>query len=429
MSVLWTLNVASQHLGQLSCGCACDDGNEKPLDIVIPQIGKPVYTPLGARRNARMPSQEQLPAPRQPLALEPVPEETPQPSKCRTAMKGSWDLEEPCTVRAKYSPTSTSGFKEQWRDASGWANLDTAGSSGSSDNSDTLYRRSITSEAAFRRWTMNGCTPLIKAASLRLSELKETHELRLAGLAEVRRCLGEVTAAEPALVEQMRIFSKEEHLLLGYLRHSDHDAKVAAEKITLAAKFFRDYPTPVDPGQKAEMVKAFEDMYTQAKFRSKDGSAVIYIKTLSIMLELFERFQILEVSAAMWEQFLVKFPCDENTQLCGVTFVEDFSSFSLLDVLRLKKNKANRECQRRAMDLWSRRAFPFSLSRCYILDAPWYFSILWIIFRAFMSKELLDKIVFMTRDDFGRSLIAANPFEISPEEALNFFGISLEASV
>jgi hypothetical protein len=263
-------------------------------------------------------------------------------------------------------------------------------------------------------------THLVEAAKVRLSNLKETEDIRLASLTNVRQRLNAAAMADPSLKKVENIFM-DDSLLLGVLRNSDYDDKCVCDKLLLVAQFFRDYPVPTDVQQKAEILEAMDRMFTKQKFRGTDGSAVIYIKDLSTMMDLMEKFPGPEVSSVMLERFLVELPRDENTQLCGVTFVEDLSKFSLLHMMQLKKDKDYLAVQKRQTELWNQHAFSFPFARCYILDAPWYFKGLWFIFKAFMSEEMKNKIIFTARDDFHKMLTNANPFDTSLEVVCEAF--------
>ena len=98
----------------------------------------------------------------------------------------------------------------------------------------------------------------------------------------------------------------------------------------------------------------------------------------------------------------------DDAQIHGITFVQDMAKYSMWQMRAgVQQNKEMSSKQRKAASM-SQDAMPIKYGAFFIVDAPWYFGIIWTIIRPFMKRKLRERVQFIKRRDLSK-LHAAVP--------------------
>ena len=87
---------------------------------------------------------------------------------------------------------------------------------------------------------------------------------------------------------------------------------------------------------------------------------------------------------------------DPNTQLCGLAMVYDMENYSIALLKSLMRRKDFLELQKKKAAAMN-DAYPFRFAEMYMVDAPWYFRVLWAIIRLFLKKKLRERIHMVSK--------------------------------
>jgi len=102
---------------------------------------------------------------------------------------------------------------------------------------------------------------------------------------------------------------------------------------------------------------------------------------------------------------------DEQTQICGFSALEDLSEYSISLVWRVTKNPELKKLNKISAQL--QNLLPLRWGNMFVIDVPWYFNIVWVIVKQFMSKKIASRLNFMKSSnmdviyekDFNRSFL------------------------
>ena len=216
--------------------------------------------------------------------------------------------------------------------------------------------------------------------------LLETEAIRTQGLADLRQAI--------AVAGHTPIRSDDQYYL-PFLRARKYRVKDALLVLQNFDSLWRRNSALID-GLCAARVQPWVDMGVTQTLPGKDAwgcsIAAIYMgKMLEDPAKLDPKLQLaytLLVTVGLFE--------DEEMQLCGVSYVESLTGFSMGKAMKLAgvvKTPESIELNKLMTD-----TVPLRVRRIYVCDAPWYFGLFWGMVRPFLPSKLASKVMMVKKD-------------------------------
>ena len=232
-------------------------------------------------------------------------------------------------------------------------------------------------------------------------EVLETEELRMEGLAQLRRAIA---------AAGFREVRKDDQFLLAFLRARKYEVPRALEVLKNFSNFWYSNPTLIN-GLCAEKIRRVYDLdFLRALSTSKDvhGNAVSLMFVGNLDYSQVTDFEMLQMSLY---NSLYCFESDLYSRR-GLTIVESFEGFSMWRMAMVQKKLA--EPGQQSALTFGLDTIPMRIRSLYVVKQPWYFTAFWHAIKWVFRKKLRDRVVLLG-NNFSR-LHAAVPPEALPAE-------------
>jgi len=255
-----------------------------------------------------------------------------------------------------------------------------------------------------------------------LEELGETPEIRDKAIPELRKSLARMATEEA--YKDVREFlereaSKDDLSMLKWLRPRKFEVQRAEKLVVGYARYLSameqlpDDLLQANPAQKPtapatsylDMTEEKADSILQGANlmevlpgRDKEGRLVLCVRDIGGLFEqLMGDMNIKDLAIAMqWK--LDQLMLDPQTQICGLSVVEDLSGYSFAVAKKLSSNPqliAFEKVKAKAMN----DAMPIRWGDMWLVDSPWYVSAIFSVFKWFLKKKLRDRMHFIQSDN------------------------------
>ena len=244
--------------------------------------------------------------------------------------------------------------------------------------------------------------------------LLETAEMRIFGLASIRRMMAAAPCAAGAWVREDDAF------LLAFLRARKYKVD---KSFAVLSKFTAFWHAPATRaalhGKSAEMLRPFYVGGPTKMLEGRDvegnGLATIHAGKMDAALIDFNAQMHLAVLGLAW---LLD---TEDVQLTGMTYVETFEHFSLAKMASMRHALSGPQ-QKALQDLFL-DSMPFRIRHIYVIHQPWYFSAFWSFAKLFFKKKITERVQL-----FGSDVAALHARVPASQLPLEFGGTLDESS-
>ena len=144
----------------------------------------------------------------------------------------------------------------------------------------------------------------------------------------------------------------------------------------------------------------YKDVLEESEFRmlpgySKDGAKYLCLLDLNAFLDQMKALPVRKLMLGMQYMFEVA-SLDPDTQVCGIGIIEDLEGANLGTLRSLMKRKDMQELQKKKAKAMN-DAFPFRFAAMWLLDPPWFYYLIWNIFKWLLKKKLRDRIHLISK--------------------------------
>jgi len=220
-------------------------------------------------------------------------------------------------------------------------------------------------------------------------ELNEDPEERLKAIESLK----EMFAKEHP---ELKLEREDDLFLIRFLRSRKFNLKNALEILVNYHKFPLDFPffATIFANPTYENAKVLTDLQLMGILpgRARNGSLVIYIKPGNIDVE-----KITPEGLQKGTRFLLEKMLDnEETQICGVTFLENMNDFSLMKTMQF--DQSSKSMQQKDQFHYLQNCLPVRLKGIHAVDQPIYVSVFMAIVKPFLKQKLRERIFFHGSD-------------------------------
>ena len=244
-----------------------------------------------------------------------------------------------------------------------------------------------------------------KLGEVEVDEAKRTAAIQTLGEAAV---LAAIEPPQEDVARELKGVASNSRLLLRFLRHKKYDQNLALQSLISHFRYMRAaYEVPDDQTAPthyplADAAPLIElGLFVVAPGRDSDGRVVVVCSDISLAQKMMQENSRDTVSKA-FSMFFWELGQSDDAQLLGISFVQDMSTYSMLQMRSgMSQQKSMSAKQKKAAPM-SADAMPLKYGKFFIVDAPWYFGLVWAIIKNFMKKKLVERIQFIKRNDLSK---------------------------
>ena len=233
-----------------------------------------------------------------------------------------------------------------------------------------------------------------------------------------------VASREHADIEQDLVSTADDpRLLLKFLRQKKNDIKAALESLKLYHRYMRvlhDIPDGAAPPRRYPLSDAATlidlGLFLIVPAKDADGRLVVVCSDISLAQKMMQE-NSQEATSRAFSMLFWELGESDDAQLKGISFVQDMSKYSMFQMRSGMKNQQTmmkNEKQKKAASM-SMDAIPLKYGSFFIVDAPWYFSVVWALIRPFMKKKLRERVQFIGRKSLDKLHAAILPHALPPD--------------
>lgn len=226
----------------------------------------------------------------------------------------------------------------------------------------------------------------------------ETEEIRVHGLAEIRKLMDAHTTA----TEGFRYCRADDKFLLAFLRARKYKIDKAHDCLVNFSKFwFNPAYRHIIEGLDAERLRAFYRQSPAKVLEGTDrlGNALGTIEASKMAMSedgTMMAGSLFDGQVRLSLYGLADILDNDALQLRGCTYIETFEGFSLSKAMGMSKAMSSAQ-QKELMSIMM-DSFPIRIRSIIILHPPWYFSLVWKVAKLFFKKKIVDRVKMLGHD-------------------------------